>query len=68
MDAAEADLDVKLQRISADLIADLDASLPLFLRQADGQGGSRVRSWVRSQETFRLNSHVSTPFSSWWAF
>ncbi|PNY25556.1 Tubulin-specific chaperone D [Tolypocladium capitatum] len=52
MDAPEADGDVKLQKISADLIADLDRSLTTFLRKPDGRGGTRIRSFVRARETF----------------
>ncbi|POR31903.1 Tubulin-specific chaperone D [Tolypocladium paradoxum] len=52
MDVPEADCDVKLQKISADLIADLDRSLTTVLRKPDGQGGTRIRSFVRARETF----------------
>lgn len=59
MDAPEADFDVKLQKISADLIADLDRSLTTFLRKPDGQGGTRIRSFVRARETFLSTTAVS---------
>jgi hypothetical protein len=59
MDAPEEDLDIKLQKISSDLIAEFDKSLQPFLRKPDGAGGSRVRSRVRSRETTRLISTVS---------
>lgn len=55
MDAPEDDLDIKLQKISSDLIADFDRSLGPFLRRRDGV----VRSRVRSRETERLVSGVS---------
>lgn len=58
MDAAEAELDVKLQKISADLLEDFDRSLPNFLWKSDGHGGLRVRSRVRANETFRLTGSV----------
>lgn len=59
MDAAEFESDVKLQKISADLIADFDRSLPAILRKPDGQGVLRIRSRVRAHETIRLTSAVS---------
>jgi hypothetical protein len=59
MDAPEHDLDIKLQKISGDLIADFDRSLPRFLRKNDGAAGSSVRSRVRTRETDRLISQVS---------
>lgn len=58
MDAPEDDLDIKLQKISADLITDFDRSLLPYLRKADGAGGTVVRSRVRSSETARLVSTV----------
>jgi len=58
MDAPEEDLDIKLQKISADLIADFDRSLVPYLRKSDGAGGTVVRSRVRSSETARLVSTV----------
>ena len=54
MDASEDDLDIKLQKISGDLIGDFDRSLPRFLRKGDGF----VRSRVRNREAGRLISSV----------
>jgi hypothetical protein len=63
MDAPEDDLDIKLQKISGDLIADFDKSLGPFLRKQDGAAGpGAVRSRVRTRETDRLVSSVSLPF------
>ncbi|KAH7328316.1 tubulin folding cofactor D C terminal-domain-containing protein [Stachybotrys elegans] len=62
MDAGEADLDIKLQKISRDLLGDFDKSLPSFLRKPDGHGGLRVRSHVRANETNRLTSSILDPF------
>jgi len=61
MDAPEEDLDIKLQKISGDLITDLDKSLQSFLRRPkqDGAGGSSVRSRVRTRELERLISTAS---------
>jgi hypothetical protein len=60
MDAPEDDLDIKLQKISGDLIVDFDKSLRPFLRKPDGAGGTAsVRSRVRARETERLISSVS---------
>lgn len=59
MDAPEEDLDIKLQRVSGELIAAFDKRLESFLWKADGSGGSRVRSRVRARETFHLMSDVS---------
>jgi hypothetical protein len=58
MDAPEADFDIKLQKISADLLGDFDRSLPNFLWKPDGHGGTRVRSRVRAKEIFRLTNSV----------
>jgi len=60
MDAPEDDLDIKLQKISGDLIADFDRSLPLLLRKSDGAGGSRIRSKATWRETGRLIASVRT--------
>ena len=62
MDAPEADFDIKLQKISADLIADFDRFLPTFLRKPDGNGngGSRVRSRVRARELHWATTTVSS--------
>ncbi|KAK7417550.1 hypothetical protein QQX98_004515 [Neonectria punicea] len=62
MDAPEGDFDIKLQKISADLLGDFDRSLHNFLWRPDGHGGSRVRSRVRAKETFRLTSALLDPF------
>jgi hypothetical protein len=58
MDAPEADIDIKLQKISADLLSDFDRSLHQFLWKPDGYGGTRVRSRVRAKEIFRLTNSV----------
>ena len=62
MDAPEDDLDIKLQKIAGDLIADFDKSLRPFLRKKDGTGRSPVRSRVQARETERLVSSVSAAF------
>ncbi|KAF4972676.1 hypothetical protein FSARC_825 [Fusarium sarcochroum] len=62
MDAPEADIDIKLQKISADLLGDFDRSLPQFLWKPDGHGGTRVRSRVRAKETWRLTNTLLDPF------
>ncbi|KAK2011333.1 beta-tubulin cofactor d [Colletotrichum eremochloae] len=59
MDAQEDDSDIKLQRVSSDLIADFSRSLPLFLRKPDGK---TLRSRVRISETTRLTSSLLDPF------
>ncbi|KAK4238218.1 tubulin folding cofactor D C terminal-domain-containing protein [Achaetomium macrosporum] len=61
MDAPEEDLDIKLQKISGDLIADFDQSLRPFLRKQDG-AAAPVRSRVRTRETERLISSLLDPF------
>ncbi|KAH0427822.1 beta-tubulin cofactor d [Colletotrichum camelliae] len=48
MDAHEDDSDIKLQRISTDLIADFSRSIPVLLRKSDGH---TLRSRVRTSET-----------------
>ncbi|KAG5953717.1 hypothetical protein E4U53_003509 [Claviceps sorghi] len=53
MDAPEADDDIKLQKISTDLIIDLDHGLKTALRKADGKGGTQVRSLVRAREMWK---------------
>ncbi|KAK3996145.1 putative tubulin-specific chaperone D [Cladorrhinum sp. PSN332] len=50
MDAPEEDLDIKLQKVSGDLILDFDSSLPHFLRKSN----SEIRSRVRTREAERL--------------
>ncbi|KAM0340499.1 hypothetical protein ACHAPU_010487 [Fusarium lateritium] len=62
MDAPEADIDIKLQKISADLLGDFDRSLHNFLWKSDGHGGTRVRSRVRAKEIFRLTNSLLDPF------
>uniref|UniRef100_A0A0D2XWE0 Uncharacterized protein n=1 Tax=Fusarium oxysporum (strain Fo5176) TaxID=660025 RepID=A0A0D2XWE0_FUSOF len=62
MDVPEADFDIKLQKISADLLGDFDRSLPSFLWKPDGHGGTRVRSRVRAKEIFRLTNTLLDPF------
>lgn len=59
MDAPEDDLDIKLQKVSGELIATFDQRLAKFLRKPDGVGGSRIRSRVRVRETSYLMSNVS---------
>ncbi|KAK3900588.1 tubulin folding cofactor D C terminal-domain-containing protein [Staphylotrichum tortipilum] len=66
MDAPEEDLDIKLQKISGDLIAEFDKSLRVFLRKPARDGASAslppVRSRVRTRETDRLISTLLDPF------
>ncbi|KAK3307569.1 tubulin folding cofactor D C terminal-domain-containing protein [Chaetomium strumarium] len=62
MDAPEEDLDIKLQKISGDLIADFDKSLRPFLRRQDAAAAAPVRSRVRTRETERLISSLLEPF------
>ncbi|KAF3767450.1 hypothetical protein M406DRAFT_38921 [Cryphonectria parasitica EP155] len=62
MDAAEIDQDIKLQRVSGELITAFDQSLGLFLRKPDRIGGSHVRSRVRSREAYHLIFHLLEPF------
>ncbi|RFU24945.1 hypothetical protein B7463_g11392, partial [Scytalidium lignicola] len=54
MDAAEEEQDVKLQRASADLIADFQNSLQPFLWKTTADGKLHIRRRVRSRETDRL--------------
>lgn len=58
MDVPEADFDIKLQRISGDLISEIDKSLPSLLRKPDSAGALRVRSRVRAREVDRLTGSV----------
>ncbi|KYK59396.1 hypothetical protein DCS_00526 [Drechmeria coniospora] len=58
MDAPEAELDVKLQKISADLLVDLDGAITSLPRKADGHGGMRIRSFVRVSETLDATTAV----------
>ncbi|KAK0643446.1 tubulin folding cofactor D C terminal-domain-containing protein [Cercophora newfieldiana] len=69
MDAPEEDLDIKLQKISADLITDFDQALPFFLRKPNthththnSNGNNTPRSRVRARETHRLASSLLDPF------
>lgn len=59
MDAPEEDLDIKLQKISGDLLKDFNASLRPFLRKGKVAGKSHVRAYVRTREAARLTSSVS---------
>ena len=54
MDATEDEGDVKLQRASADLLADLQRSLHPFLWQKLPSGAERIRRRVRIRERDRL--------------
>ncbi|KAG8422632.1 hypothetical protein J3459_010198 [Metarhizium acridum] len=58
MDAPDSDLDVKLHKISGDLIADLDRALTTSLRKPDGHGGTQVRSFVRAREIFKSTTTI----------
>ena len=58
MDAPEEDLDIKLQKISGDLIDAFDKELPGLLRKSNGEGGTRARSMVRSRDLFRIIARV----------
>lgn len=59
MDAPEDELDIKLQKVSSELISAFDQRLGSFLRKPDGSRGSRVRSRVRTREAVYLMSSVS---------
>lgn len=61
MNAADDDLDLKIQKLSSDLIVDLDKALITFLRKPDGNGGTRVRSYVRARDAFAATCDVSLP-------
>jgi hypothetical protein len=54
MDAPEDDQDVKLQRASHELLADLQASLDPFLWKSTRSGKRKIRRRVRVRETDRL--------------
>lgn len=58
MDAPEADFDIKLQKISVDLINEFDKSMPNLLCRIDANGASRVRSHVRAREVDWLTGNV----------
>jgi hypothetical protein len=61
MDAPEDDQDVKLQRASDELLADLQHSLDPFLWKATPSGKRKIRRRVRVRETDRLISLVLFP-------
>ncbi|KID92154.1 beta-tubulin cofactor d [Metarhizium guizhouense ARSEF 977] len=58
MDAPDSDFDIKLQKISGDLIADLDRALTTSLRKHDGHGGTQLRSFVRAREIFKSTTMI----------
>lgn len=60
MNATEEDFDSKLQKVSSDLIADLDRSLVSYIRKPDGHGGSKVRPWAKAHEIFPATCQVSS--------
>ena len=59
MNASEEDGDSKLQKVSTDLIRDIDAALQKYIRKLDGRGGTRVRSWARSSVVFPATCEVN---------
>lgn len=59
MDAPEADFDVKLQKISADLLREFDSFLPTFLTKKDRNGTLKTRSRVRAREVNWATSNAS---------
>ena len=61
MDAPEDDQDVKLQRASHELLADLQTSLDPFLWKLTPLGKKRIRRRVRVRETDRLVALVFFP-------
>ncbi|UNI21587.1 hypothetical protein JDV02_007562 [Purpureocillium takamizusanense] len=62
MDAPDAELDVKLQKMSGDLLADLDRAIASLPRKSDGRGGVRVRSHVRTRETLSAVTSILDMF------
>ncbi|ROW09524.1 hypothetical protein VMCG_02281 [Cytospora schulzeri] len=60
MDAPEEDLDIKLQRVSGELITAFDQRLEPFLRKSDGS--AQVRSRVRTRDAYHLISNLLDPF------
>ncbi|OAQ69024.1 beta-tubulin cofactor d [Pochonia chlamydosporia 170] len=62
MDAPDTDFDIKLQKISGDLIADLDRAFTTLLRKPNGHGGTQVRSFVRARETFKSTTAILDTF------
>jgi hypothetical protein len=63
MDAPEEDQEVKLQRASQDLLADLQQSLDPFLWKTTASGKRKIRRMVRVRETDRLVALVCLPIS-----
>lgn len=59
MDAPEDDLDIKLQRVSGELIAAFDQRLKSLFWKTDASGVARIRSRVRAREVHHLISTVS---------
>lgn len=59
MDATDTDFDIKLQKISGDLIADLDRALTTAFRKPDGHGGTQVRLFVKARDIFKSTTDVS---------
>lgn len=60
------DSDIKLQRDSASIINDLEASIPLFLyRDPQADEPIRIRKWVKQSNTAKLESMVSYPCTPW---
>lgn len=64
MNASEEDGDSKLQKVSTDVIRDVDAALQKYIRKPDGRGGTRVRSWARSSVIFTATCEVNTSFTT----
>ena len=64
MDAPEEDLDVKLHKISGDLISDFDRSLKVLLRKQDGSLRSRVRMREANRLVYNVSSLLIALFSS----
>ncbi|KAK0665708.1 putative tubulin-specific chaperone D [Cercophora samala] len=64
MDAPAEDSDIKLQKVSADLISEFDTRLPLFLfrRQRSGATSQKVRKQVTAREADRLIAGCLDPF------
>ena len=59
MNATEEDFDSKLQKVSSDLIADLDRSLVTYIRKSDGHGGSKVRAWAKAHDIYPATCQVN---------
>ena len=66
MDAPEVEQDLKLQRTSPDLLADLQHSLEPFLWKSTRSGKKRIRRRVRTRETDRLVNLVRSSMSVRW--